>query len=96
MTTEGPTPTESNHKKSTPFSNIDEIIIGETELNTLTLRDDLFRIYNKSGPSSKKRKRDINTCGYDPSVFITWKKNIADFSSRAAITINKSLLDKPI
>ena len=71
ITTKKPTPTESNHKKSTPLSNINETIIREAELNTLTLEDDLFRTYNKSRPSSKKRKRDINTYGYNPSVSAT-------------------------
>ncbi len=87
---------EFDYKESTPLSNMDETIIWETELDILTLGDDLFGIYNKSKLSSKKRKRDINICGYNPSVFIAWKKNIADFSSRAAIAVNKSFLNKPI
>ncbi len=73
--------TESNYREFTPLSNIDETIIREAELDILTLGNDLFEIYNKSGPSSKKRKRDINTYEYNPSVFTAWKKNIADFSS---------------
>ena len=90
------TPTGPDHKKSTPFSNIDETIIRETELNTLTLENDLFGIYNKSKPSSKKRKRDINICGYNSSVSVAWKKNIINFFFRVTITINKSFLNKPI
>ncbi len=54
-----------NYKESTFFSDIDEMIIREAELDTLTLGNDLFRIYNKSGLSSKKRKRDINIYKYD-------------------------------
>src|SRR6266498_4965111 len=96
MITKKPTPTKSDYKKSTPLSNIDETIIRETELDTLTLGDDLFETYNKSRLSSKKRKRDINTYGCDPSVSTTWKKNVVNFSSRAATTTNKSLLNKPI
>ncbi len=68
MITKEPASTESNYKKSTPFSNIDETIIREAELDTLTLGDDLSRTYNKSRPSSKKRKRDINIYEYNPSV----------------------------
>ncbi len=90
------TPIKSNYKKSTPLSNINETIIRKAELNTLTLGDDLSRIYDKFGLSSKKRKRDIDTCGCDPSVFIVWKKNITGFSSRIAITTNKNFLNKPI
>src|SRR6266536_4556541 len=96
ITTKKPTPTESNHKKSTPLSNIDETIIRETELNTLTLENDLFKIYNESRSSRKKRKRDINIYEYNPSVFAAWKKNITNFSSRAATATNKNLLNKPI
>ncbi len=96
ITTKGPVFIGFNHKESTPLSNIKETIIRETELDTLTLENHLFRIYNKSGPSSKKRKRDINTYEYNPSVSITWNKNVTNFSSRAATTANKSLLDKPI
>ena len=70
MITEKPTPIGFNHKESTPLSNMDETIIREAELNTLTLENDLSRTYNKSGPSSKKRKRDINTYEYNPSVSI--------------------------
>src|SRR6266536_2417897 len=96
MITEKSTPTESNYKKSTPLSNVDETIIREAELDILILEDDLSGIYNKSKPSSKKRKRDINICGYNPSVSVTWKKNITDFSSRAATAANKNFLSKPI
>ncbi len=64
----------SGYKESTPLSNINETIIWEAELNTLTLGNNLSRTYNKSEPSSKKRKRDINTCEYNPSVFVTEKK----------------------
>src|SRR6266511_5353472 len=94
--TERPAPNEPNYKKSTLFSDIDETIIRKAELNTLTLEDDLFKTYNKFRLSSKKRKRDINIYKYDSSVFIAWKKNITNFSSRTTITINKSLLNKPI
>ncbi len=62
------TPTGFNHKESTPLSDINETIIRETELDTLTFEDNLSGIYNKSGLSSKKRKRDINICEYNPSV----------------------------
>src|SRR6266536_4226609 len=96
MITEGSTPTGLGYKKSTPLSNMDETIIRKAELDTLTLGDDLSRIYNKSGPSSKKRKRDINICGYNPFVSVTWKKNVAGFCSRIVIAANKSLLGKPI
>src|SRR6266536_5548599 len=96
ITTKKPTPTESNHKKSTPLSNIDETIIRETELNTLTLENDLFKIYNESRSSRKKRKRDINIYEYNPSVSAAWKKNITNFSSRTTTITNKSLLGKPI
>ncbi len=96
MITEGSTSTGSDYRESTPLSNIDKTIIREAELDILTLGDDLFRIYNKSGSSSKKRKRDVNIYGYDPSVFIAWKTNIADFSSRATTAANKSFLGKPI
>jgi len=67
--TKEPTPIGFNYKESTSFSNIDETIIRETKLNILTLGNNPSRIYNKSGLSNKKRKRDINTCGYDSSVF---------------------------
>ncbi len=96
MITKESAPIKSNYRESTPLSDIDETIIRETKLNTLTLGDDLSRTYNKSGLSSKKRKRDINICGYDSSVSAAWKKNITNFSSRAATTTNKSLLSKPI
>src|SRR6266498_3740967 len=94
--TKKPAPTGSDHKKFTSLFNINETIIRETELNTLTLEDDSSGIYNKSKPSSKKRKRDINIYEYNPSVFIAWKKNITNFSSRAATATNKNLLNKPI
>ncbi len=94
--TEGSAPTGSGYKESTPLSNMDETIIRKAELNALTLENDLFRTYNKSESSSKKRKRDINTCGYDFSVSAAWKKNIIDFSSRAITIVNKNLLSKPI
>ncbi len=61
ITTKKPIFIESDYRESTSLSNINEtIIIWEAELDTLTLGDDLSRIYNKSRPSSKKRKRDIN------------------------------------
>jgi len=90
------TPIGFSYRESTPLSNIDETIIWEAELNTLTLGDDLSEIYDKSGPSSKKRKRDINICGCDSSVSVAWKKNVIIFSSRAVIVINKRFLGKPI
>ncbi len=62
--------TGSGHRKSTPLFNIDKTIIREAELDTLTLGNNLFGTYNKSGPSSKKRKRDINIYEYNPSVSI--------------------------
>ncbi len=62
---------EFGYKESTSFFNMDETIIREAELNALTLENDLFGIYNKSGLSSKKRKRDINIYKYNPSVSIT-------------------------
>ncbi len=96
MTTEGPTSIKSNHKESTPLSDVNETIIREAELDTLTLENDLSETYNKSGPSSKKRKRDINIYKYNSSVSTAWKKNIINFSSRAATTANKNLLNKPI
>src|SRR6266536_4504154 len=92
MITEKSTPTESNYKKSTPLSNVDETIIREAELDILILEDDLSGIYIKSRSSNKKRKRDINICRYDPSVSIMWKKNITGFSSRITITTNKNFL----
>jgi len=94
--TEKPAFIESDYREFTPFSDIDETIIWEAELDILTLGNDLSGIYNESGPSSKKRKCVINIYGYNPSVFIAWKKNIADFSSRVATITNKSLLGKPI
>jgi len=71
ITTKRPTPTEPNHKESTPLSNIDETIIRKTELDALTLGDDPSKTYNKSEPSSKKRKRNINTYEYNPSISTT-------------------------
>ena len=96
MITEGSTFTGPDYREFTPLSDMDETIIREAELNTLILGDDLSGTYNKSGPSGKKRKRDINIYRYDSSVSTAWKKNIANFSSRAAITANKSFLSKPI
>ncbi len=78
ITTKRSTSIRSDYRESTPLSNIDETIIREAELDTLTLGDDPSGIYNKSGPSSKKRKRDINTCEY--AVSTAWKKNITSFS----------------
>ena len=72
------------------------MIIWEAELDALTLGDDLFGIYNESGSSSKKRKRDVDICGCDFSVFVTWKKNVACFFSRVATAVNESFLGKPI
>ncbi len=71
MITEGPTSTGLSYKEFTPFFNIDETIIREAELDILTLGDNLSGIYNKSGLSSKKRKRDINTYEYNSSVSAT-------------------------
>src|SRR6266536_2457750 len=65
LITEGSTPIGFNHKKSTPLSDINETIIREAELDVLIFEDDLFKTYNKSRPSSKKRKRDVNTYGYN-------------------------------
>ena len=96
ITTKEPAPTEPNYKKSTSLSNINETIIRKTELNTLTLGNNLSETYNKSGLSSKKRKRDINIYEYNLSVFIAWKKNIINFFSRVATIINKNLLNKSI
>ena len=75
---------------------MDETIIWKAELDILTLEDDLSGIYDKFGLSSKKCKRDVNICGCDLSVSIVWKKNVVGFSSRVAIVINKSFLNKPI
>jgi len=96
MITEGFAPTGFGYKESTSFSDVDETIIWEAELNILTLGDDLSKIYNKFGLSSKKRKRDVDICGYDSSVFVVWKKNVAGFSSRVVIAANESFLGKPI
>ncbi len=87
---------EFGYKKSTSFFDMDETIIRETELDTLTFEDDLFGIYDESGLSSKKRKRDINICGCDSSVSVVWKKNVAGFFFRVVIVVNESLLNKPI
>ena len=70
ITTEESASTGSGYRESTSFSDVNETIIRKGKLDILTLGDDLFGIYNKSGSSSKKRKRDINICGCDPSVFI--------------------------
>ena len=94
--TKGSTPTGPGYKESTPFSDVDETIIREVELDILTLGDDLSGIYNKFGLSSKKRKRDVNIYGYNLSVSVAWKKNITNFFSRAASIINKNFLNKPI
>ncbi len=96
MITKKSASTESSYRESTSFSDIDETIIWEAELDILTLGNNPSEIYNESGPSSKKRKRDINIYEYDFSVFTAWKKNIADFFSRITTTTNKSLLGKPI
>ncbi len=94
--TKEPTPIGFNYKESTSFSNIDETIIRETELNTLTFGNDLSGIYNKSGSSSKKRKRNINIYKYNLSVFIAWKKNITNFSFQIITAVNESFLNKSI
>ena len=65
-----PTPTESDYKESISLSNINKTIIREAELDILILENDLSRIYNESGSSSKKRKCNINICGYNSFVFI--------------------------
>ncbi len=96
MITKGFTFTGPSYRESTPLFDIDETIIREAELNILTLENNPSKTYNKSGPSSKKRKRDINTYEYNPSVFIAWKKNVAGFSFRTMIIINKNLLGKSI
>ena len=70
---------ELGYRKSTPLSDINETIIREAELNTLTLENNLSKTYNKSELSSKKRKRDINIYKYNSFVSITWKKNIINF-----------------
>ncbi len=61
---------ESGYKKFTSFSDIDEMIIREAKLDTLTFENDLFKIYNKSGLSSKKYKYNINIYKYNPSVSV--------------------------
>ncbi len=88
MTMEGSIFTGFDYRESTPFSNIDETIIREAELDVLTLGDDLSEIYDESRPSSKKRKRDVDICECNSSVFVVWKKNIADFSSRAITVVS--------
>ena len=88
--------TGSDYKEFTSLFNMDETIIWEAELDILTFGDDLSGIYNKSGLSSKKRKRDIDIYRYNSSVFVAWKKNIADFFSRVAIAANESFLGKSI
>ncbi len=93
---ERPTSTGLNYKEFTSFSDINETIIRETELNILTLGNDLSRIYNKFELSSKKRKRDINIYECNPSVSTAWKKNIISFFSRAATAVNESFLNKSI
>ncbi len=65
-------------------------------MNIIILGDDLSGIYDESGLSSKKCKRDIDICGCDLSVSVAWKKNVVGFSSRAATVVNKSFLSKPI
>ena len=96
MTTKGFIFIEFDYRESTPLSNINETIIREAELNILTFKNDPSKTYNKSRSSSKKCKRDINTYEYNSSVFTAWKKNIINFSSRAATIINKNFLNKPI
>ncbi len=96
MTTKESISTGPDYRESTPFSDINETIIREAELNILTLENNLSGIYNKSGPSSKKCKRDINIYEYDLSISAAWKKNITNFFSRATTIINKSFLNKPI
>jgi len=90
MIIEGPAFIGFGYRESTPLSDVDETIIWEAELDTLTLGGDLFGIYDKSRLSSKKRKCDIDICGYNPSVSAAWKKNIVDFFSRVATTVNES------
>ena len=71
MITKESASTGSDYKKFTPLSDVDETIIREAELDTLTLGNDLSGTYNESGLSSKKRKRDINIYEYDSSVSTT-------------------------
>ncbi len=71
MITKKSTLTGSGYRESTSFSNMDETIIREAELNTLTLGDDLSGTYDEFGLLSKKRKRDINIYEYNPSVSVT-------------------------
>ncbi len=96
MITKESASTGSDYKKFTPLSDVDETIIRETELDTLIFGDDLSETYDKSGLWSKKRKRDVDIYEYNFSVSVAWKKNVAGFSFRAAIVINKSFLGKPI
>ncbi len=70
ITTKESASTGFGYRESTPLSNMNETIIREAELDILILGDDLFGIYNKSGSSSKKCKRDVNICKYNPSVSI--------------------------
>ena len=70
MITKKPTLTGPSYRESTSLSNIDEMIIRKAELDILTFGDDPSKTYNKSGLSSKKRKRDINIYGCDPSVSV--------------------------
>ncbi len=70
MIIKGSALTGSDYKESISLSDMDETIIREAELDILTLGDDLSGIYNKSKSSNKKCKRDINICGYNPSVFV--------------------------
>ncbi len=71
MITEGSTSIGFDYREFTSFFNMDKTIIRETELDVLILGDDLFGIYNKSGLSSEKRKRDIDICRCDFSVSVT-------------------------
>ncbi len=75
---------------------MDETIIREAELDILILENDLSGIYDESGSSSKKCKRDVNIYRYDFSVFVAWKKNVTSFFSRVTIIVNKSFLGKLI
>jgi len=71
ITTKKPTPTEPDYRKSTPFSDIDETIIREAELDILALENNPSKIYNKSRSSNKKRKHNINIYENNPSVSTT-------------------------
>ncbi len=96
ITTEKFAPTGFDYRESTSLSNVDETIIWEAKLDILIFGDDLFGIYNKFRLSSKKRKRDVDICEYNPSAFIAWKKNITSFFSRTTTVANKNLLGKLI